>query len=715
MTAWLVQGLGFGDEGKGTTVDALCRETGAKLVVRFNGGPQAAHHVVTSDLRAHCFSQFGSGYFAGARTHLSRFMLVDPLALAREAEALATRRLNIGGESPLARLTVDPRAIVVTPYHQAVNRLTELWRDRFRHGSCGRGIGEARQDAIHGLKLTMEDVATSHGQTQLRRIRDHAIYKVEQLGIIPAFIKRELDAIAAMQALEEPYDACQFRLMSAWRHIATIRDADVLGPWLTSTRDVVFEGAQGVLLDEEHGFQPHTTWTDCTFGNADTLMTEVYHHARVVRIGVMRAYATRHGEGPFPTESAALTRILRESHNRSDPWMGSMRKGWFDAVLARYAKHVIGGVDFLALTCLDQMAGQAAWLVGEGVPLLAEIQNYAPVYRIYEGEEDFLRHLDEHVGIPVGMMSRGFMAQNKTWSDEMRNLFTPSRASAPNTQSEPASESVPKKLSEPSSPSVPEAQSEPDTASVPEEDSAPINLSAPQEQSEPQLQSAPKSKSEPGRLSVPSYGSEPSSLSAPQGVSEPKSLSAPKYPSGEGQESMRAMMFSHDGAEYAVAFHREVLPYLTEPHPDAMITAPRRPATTARLLIRLVTIDNEPTETAPKWQEVMHATVRPNHLDDYSVERGRLLALRRLTPFVLEPLRPAMWKAFMERPRPTRTDRLILHLDEAFSNYLIEEVKQHGGIPHHTEAQNVLRDAIADLLEESGVKRVGRHEAQGQR
>ncbi|TDB72357.1 adenylosuccinate synthetase, partial [Actinomadura sp. KC216] len=150
----IVVDLGFGDAGKGTVVDHLCStrpaflggrpprppgERGVATVVRFNGGAQAAHNVVLDDGRHHTFAQFGSGTFTpGVRTHLSRFMLVDPLALAAEADHLRA----LGVADALDRLTADRDALLTTPYHRAANRARETARGAARHGSCGMGIGE---------------------------------------------------------------------------------------------------------------------------------------------------------------------------------------------------------------------------------------------------------------------------------------------------------------------------------------------------------------------------------------------------------------------------------------------------------------------------------------------------------------------------------------------------------------------------------------------
>ena len=144
MTHAIVVGLGFGDECKGATVDWLCATNDIKAVVRFNGGPQAAHNVITPDGRHHTFAQFGSGTFHGVPTYLSRYMLVNPFNLVNEAEHLA----DLGVVDPLRMVWIDQNALLVTPYHRHANRLREDARGASRHGSTGQGVGETRAYAI---------------------------------------------------------------------------------------------------------------------------------------------------------------------------------------------------------------------------------------------------------------------------------------------------------------------------------------------------------------------------------------------------------------------------------------------------------------------------------------------------------------------------------------------------------------------------------------
>jgi adenylosuccinate synthase len=328
----IVVDLGFGDSGKGGVVDWLCSSLGGgrvHTVVRFNGGAQAGHNVVTPDGRQHTFAQFGSGTFwPGVRTHLSRFMLVDPLALAAEARHLE----DTGVPDPLRLLTVDRDALLTTPYHRAANRARELARGRDRHGSCGMGIGETARYAL----LCPADAP---------RVGDCAAPRVlaGKLGRLRDRLSDELGPLDAPPA----DDVCSAYL--AFAAAVTVVDSGYLTGVLRRER-VVFEGAQGVLLDEWRGFHPYTTWSTTTFANAETLLDGV----PAVRLGVVRCYLTRHGPGPFVTEDPALR--PPEPHNGRGEWQGAFRTGHFDAVALRYALEVAGGVDALAVTHLDTMA-----------------------------------------------------------------------------------------------------------------------------------------------------------------------------------------------------------------------------------------------------------------------------------------------------------------------------------------------------------------------
>jgi adenylosuccinate synthase len=134
----------------------------------------------------------------------------------------------------------------------------------------------------------------------------------------------------------------------------------VLAGWLPEMETVIFEGAQGILLDADAGFHPYTTWSRCTAENALDLIHEMAPGAQVFKIGVLRSYAVRHGAGPLPTETDDLTALVSE-HNQRNEWQGRVRYGWFDAVLARYALSVSGKIDALAVTHLDMLSKLKSW------------------------------------------------------------------------------------------------------------------------------------------------------------------------------------------------------------------------------------------------------------------------------------------------------------------------------------------------------------------
>lgn len=320
--------LGFGDAGKGTVVDWLCATQPVPAVVRFNGGAQAGHNVVTVDGRSHTFAQFGSGTLHGVPTLLSRFMVLDPLALTAEAEHLA----SLGVPDPYGLLTVDGDALVATPYHRAVNRARETARGAARHGSCGMGVGET---VAHSL---------AHPEDAVRAVDLTS----------PRALRRKLIALrewaAELAGPGEPVDGC----VEVYAAVAA-RLNIVPGTYLRALLrrgGCVFEGAQGVLLDEWRGFHPYTTWSTATFDNVAELVEE----GDFLRLGVLRCFTTRHGAGPMVTEDADLTAGLVDPHNATGEWQGAFRVGHFDTVAHRYAVEVCGGVDGIALTHLDAAA-----------------------------------------------------------------------------------------------------------------------------------------------------------------------------------------------------------------------------------------------------------------------------------------------------------------------------------------------------------------------
>jgi adenylosuccinate synthase len=351
--AILIADLGYGDAGKGSIVDYLTRESRAHTVVRYNGGAQAAHNVITPDGRHHTFAQFGSGTFVpGTRTHLSRFMMIHPLALLAEERHLR----SLGIRDAFARLSIDREALVTTPFQQAANRIKEIARGDGRHGSCGMGVGETMSDWLtYG-----EGVLFAGDMCD----RDLVIRKLKQVKEIKlALLKPVLEKTPESDLISkelEPFHDESFLESTAdiYQHVARqakIVDSNYLGQLMKQMGTTIFEGAQGVLLDEWYGFYPYNTWSTLTFKNADTLLAENGFDGETLKLGLIRGYATRHGAGPFVTEDDLLTEKLQDDHNGNNPWQREFRIGYLDFVALRYALNVTGRIDGLVVTNLDRM------------------------------------------------------------------------------------------------------------------------------------------------------------------------------------------------------------------------------------------------------------------------------------------------------------------------------------------------------------------------
>ena len=412
--------LGFGDSGKGTITDALVRRLDADWVVRFNGGAQAAHNVVTPDGRHHTFSQFGSGMFVpGVKTYLSRYMVLHPGGLLAEAETLASK----GVHDAMERVTIDPDARVITPFHQSANRLREILRGEERHGSCGLGVGETMSHSI------------SHPEEGLRaRDLTDEVRLRRKLRAIQQRYWQEFASHRKELSLHR-LGAPEWAVMeSAQAEEWFVKGARQVSGSVGSVRPdgtAILEGAQGVLLDEWRGFHPYTTWSTCTFDNAHCLVDE--WEGEAFKLGVVRSYATRHGAGPFPTETDALD--LVERHNGWGPWQEGFRVGWLDMVLLRYAVQACRGIDALAVTHLDRVGSE--WRVctaydDQPEPALGPFQDLAyqeflaesvsraePIYQQVESGSALLELLAE-LG-PIGAISHGTTYREKrflgTWAE----------------------------------------------------------------------------------------------------------------------------------------------------------------------------------------------------------------------------------------------------------------------------------------------------------
>jgi adenylosuccinate synthase len=351
-TACAVIGAGFGDEGKGLITDAVAHAFGpATLVVRTNGGAQAGHTVARPDGTRHVFHHVASGALAGAATHLSRFFVHHPMLLASEVRALW--RL-----SACTSISADPRGYVTTPWDMIVNQIAEEARGNGRHGSCGYGFGETVGRCEETpYRITLADLACAHLPDRLLAIRDEwAPARLRTLGIDS--ISPENQALLRSDAVLNHYldDIAEFLSLVRIAPDASIGDAAAL----------VFEGAQGLMLDQHHGAFPFVTRSSTGLPNMRALAAEAGID-RIDAIYVTRCYMTRHGRGPMPNEGDISRQFtIVDPTNKPNPWQESLRFGHLDLDVlgGAISKDLIAAhmgtphvVPHLAVTCLDQAPG----------------------------------------------------------------------------------------------------------------------------------------------------------------------------------------------------------------------------------------------------------------------------------------------------------------------------------------------------------------------
>jgi len=385
--ATVVIGAGWGDEGKGLMTDYLSKPGG--VVVRFNGGAQAGHTVVTPHGDRHVFSHFGSGSLASASTHLSRFFLVNPLVWQEERARLRA----IDGNTDLS---IDYRAPVTTHYDMLLNQFLESSRGGSRHGSCGAGIHETMLRHEH-FPITYGDLIKGEPREKLGAILINWLpRRFKEEGVWP---RGDWEDRFFNAALERAF-------ISACRDMA-LNSNGLSDQHVDSTASFVFEGAQGLLLDQNHEFFPHVTHSSTGLTNVLKIAQENAIRELDV-VYVTRAYATRHGAGPMPGETPDLS--YPDPTNQPNPWQGTLRFGALNLDLLRAAiwKDIAQADDYpsikvnaaLAVTCMDQMKGDALMLKGEALVWLG-----GAIHRITTGQ--LLDWLEQHLGLPVRYVSEG--------------------------------------------------------------------------------------------------------------------------------------------------------------------------------------------------------------------------------------------------------------------------------------------------------------------
>ena len=407
----VVLGAQFGDEGKGKIVDLMTPHF--SLVARYQGGHNAGHTVYVNG-KKFVLHLIPSGILhEGVLCVIGNGVVVDPQALFKEIEELAQLGIDVGD-----RLLISEKAHLILPYHRELDVLSEARRGERKIGTTSRGIGPAYEDKVarRGIRVcdlvdtkALADEVRENVSARNRIIKDSTLDWKPVYDQLLVFGKR----------------------MRRWTGDVSL----VLDQARKKGQRILIEGAQGAMLDIDHGTYPYVTSSNATIGGACTglgIPPKAIHGV----LGVAKAYLTRVGEGPFPTElEGEMGNRLRETGQEYGASTGRPRRcGWYDAVAVRYAVRV-NGIDSIALTKLDVLDGLAQIEICTGYQIgdrtvtefPSDLNTAGPLTPIYESwpgwttptkgareygqlpiaAQQYVKRLEEVSGVPVGLISTG--------------------------------------------------------------------------------------------------------------------------------------------------------------------------------------------------------------------------------------------------------------------------------------------------------------------
>ena len=358
----IVIGSLWGDEGKGHMTDILCGKEKNTLNVRFNGGAQASHTVVTPDNKRHAFRHFGAGTFAGSKTYLSEFFIVNPVAFVFERNEL------VESFGILPYVYVNPNCIVTTLWDIYINQAIEAKRNAERHGSCGFGINETvLRCRIDKYKITVMDLfAKDSLRNKLLAIQDEYVdWRLKtEYGLCVEDLPAEYQE--ALRC-EENIDMFLFYAEEFVSNVHIVGDSI-----LSRFDNVVFEGAQGLLLDQNNkAYLPHVTTSNTGIKNVMKILKDVGFNGKVDIYYMSRCYMTKHGAGPFKNELGGIPYSnVVDLTNVPNEFQGSLRFSYLDFDLLAFEinkdlqnLNVPANV-YITFTCLDQVDEQVIYFEG---------------------------------------------------------------------------------------------------------------------------------------------------------------------------------------------------------------------------------------------------------------------------------------------------------------------------------------------------------------
>jgi adenylosuccinate synthase len=336
MPAVVIVGAQWGDEGKGKATDLIADRI--DYVVKFNGGNNAGHTVVIGDEK-YALHLLPSGILTpGVIPVISNGVVIDPEVLIEELDALSARGIDV------SKLVISSHAHIITQYHRTLDKVTERFLGKRQIGTTGRGIGPTYADKINRVGIRVQDI---FDEGILRQKVEGALDLKNHL-LVKIYNRRAIEVDEVVNEL----------LSYAERLRPMVQDtALLLHTALEEGKTVLFEGGQATMLDVDHGTYPFVTSSNATSGGAATGAGIAPWRLATV-IGIVKAYATRVGSGPFPTElDDEFGEFLRDKGHEFGTTTGRPRRcGWYDAPIARYSARINGVTDFV-LTKLDVLTG----------------------------------------------------------------------------------------------------------------------------------------------------------------------------------------------------------------------------------------------------------------------------------------------------------------------------------------------------------------------
>lgn len=415
MSIRVVVGAQWGDEGKGKIVDILSKK--ADYVVRYQGGANAGHTLKFDDKKI-VLHLIPSGIFNGsAGCIIGNGVVIDPHALLEEIKEVESKGVQLNG-----RLHISSAAHVILPYHQLLDQVKEKHRGEDAIGTTGRGIGPAYVSKVSRVGIRMGDLF--HPEVFKHKVEKNLSDINEALQHV--YKEEPLQATSIIdRALEAADKLCPY----------ITNTSEVLHRAIEENKEILLEGAQGSMLDIDHGTYPYVTSSSPTAGGACT-GTGIPPMAIDHVMGITKAYCTRVGNGPFPTElNDASGEELRDKGQEFGATTGRPRRcGWIDLVALKYAIRV-NGIDELAITKMDVLDGFdqiklcTSYQIGseetDVYPLdLAEVESIRPVYKTMSGWEgtttgcrnlddlpdaakEYVQFIQEYLGVKMKILSVG--------------------------------------------------------------------------------------------------------------------------------------------------------------------------------------------------------------------------------------------------------------------------------------------------------------------